>query len=514
MRVRFLIPAVITALLVALGAFPVSAAPQGTLAPAEGEDFTFAYSTSDPHPTNWIGLYRSSGGGPVDEEYVAPSLVWAYAPEAEGTVRLSADALEPGSYTAFFLARDGYEWLAEPVEVRLAAGGPVSFPVAAATLHNARQGQPYEAHLGGLLSGGGPGAEFTKVSGDAWVQVSADGTLSGTPRASADREIPAGVSRPDRSSATVTVEATGEDGSTAQLEVTVPVRRHNQPLVDELGVMSFNTWHGGTQVNGYHDKQVRFLLESGADVVGLQETQGTHAARLADALGWYHWQGSGSLGVISRYPIAEEYGEVNASGGVRIELDGEESQVNLWNVHLGYTPYGPYDFCFDGMDVDRVLEREAQSGRTPQITDTLAAMSDQVDAADEVPVLLVGDFNAPSHLDWTEELREKNCGFADVPWPTSVLPTEAGFTDSYRVAHPDPVSAPGNTWSPLYPFHEGSTGREEPQDRIDFVYHAGDLTVLESHDLVVGDPAPVPRHADNEWTTDHAAVLTFYSLTS
>ena len=137
MRVRFLIPAVITALLVALGAFPVSAAPRGTLAPAEGGDFTFTYSTSDPHPANWIGLYRSSGGGPVDEEYVAPSLLWEYAPEAEGSVRLSADSLEPGSYTAFFLARDGYEWLAEPVEVRLSADGPVSFPVQAATLHNA-----------------------------------------------------------------------------------------------------------------------------------------------------------------------------------------------------------------------------------------------------------------------------------------------------------------------------------------------------------------------------------------
>lgn len=514
MRVRFLIPTVLTALLLALGAFPVSAAPQGTLALADGEEFTFAYSTPAPDPANWIGLYRASGGGPVDEEYVGPSLVWEYAPQAEGTVRLSADSLEPGSYTAFYLARDGYEWLAEPVGAALSAEGPVSFPVGEATLHNARQDQPYEAALGGLVSGGDSETEFAKVTGDDWVQVSPDGTLSGTPRSSADRESPPGAPRPDRSSARVAVEATGSDGSTARLDVTVPVRRHNQPLVDELGVMSLNTWHGGTQINGYHEKQVRFLLESGADVVGLQETQGTHAARLAEALGWYHWQGSDSLGVISRYPIVAEHGEVNASGGVRIALDGEESQINLWNVHLGYTPYGPYDFCFDGMDVEEVLEREAESGRTPQITDTLDAMSGQVDAADEVPVLLVGDFNAPSHLDWTEELREENCGYADVPWPTSVMPTEAGLTDSYRVAHPDPVAAPGDTWSPLYPFHEGSTGREEPQDRIDFVYHAGDLTVLESHDLVVGDPAPAPGHADNEWTTDHAAVLTFYSLPS
>ncbi|GAB3708373.1 endonuclease/exonuclease/phosphatase family protein [Nocardiopsis oceani] len=406
--------------------------------------------------------------------------------------------LTPAAAAALIMTLGACPVSADPGDVDVTSDAGIAFPVDEATLHNAREGEPYEAELSGLVSGGDSGTEFAKVEGDDWVQVSSDGTLSGTPETSAE----------------VTVEATAADGSAASLEVTVPVRDQDQPLVDELGVMSFNTWHGGTQVNDYHEKQVRFLLESDADVVGLQETQGEHTERLAEALGWYHWQGSDSLGVLSRYPIAEEYGEVNASGGVRIELDGEESQVNLWNVHLGYTPYGPYDFCFDGMDVDEVLEREAESGRTPQITDTLEVVSDQVDAADDVPVLLVGDFNAPSHLDWTEELREENCGYADVPWPTSTLPTEEGFTDSYREAHPDPGAEPGNTWSPVYPYHEGSTGPEEPQDRIDFVYHAGDLGVLDSHDLVVGDPAPYPDHEDNEWTTDHAAVLTFYSLPS
>ncbi|WP_017612327.1 endonuclease/exonuclease/phosphatase family protein [Nocardiopsis salina] len=421
--------------------------------------------------------------------------------------------LIPAAVAALFLNVGAHPLSAEPRDTP-APDGPLSFPVDEATLHNARQGQDYGAELGGLLSGGDRETEFSKVDGDDWIQVSPDGALSGTPQDPAEGGPPSEGSGPGGSSAGATVEATAADGSSARLEVDIPVRGHDEPLVEELGVMSFNTWHGGTQVDGHHEKQVRFLLESGADVVGLQETAGEHAERLAEALGWYHWQGSDSLGVISRYPIAEEYGEVNASGGVRIELDGEESQVNLWNVHLGYTPYGPYDFCFDGMDVEEVLDREAESGRTPEITDTLDAMSDQVEQADDVPVLLVGDFNAPSHLDWTEELREENCGYADVPWPTSTLPAEAGFTDSYRVARPDPAEEPGHTWSPLFPYHEGSTGPEEPQDRIDFVYHAGDLTVRDSHDLVVGDPAPSPDHEDNEWTSDHAAVLTTYSLPS
>ncbi|MBB6172718.1 endonuclease/exonuclease/phosphatase family metal-dependent hydrolase [Nocardiopsis mwathae] len=498
--------AVTTVGILALTAAPAAvgtADTQGTLtASAEsvvsGEPIAFDYATSEPHGTDWIGLYSADGGGPVDEEYVAPSLDWRYAPEAEGTLEFSTSSLEPGAYTAFYLARDGYAWLAEPVDFQVRPEGGTSFPVGEATLGNARVGDPYEARLGGLVTPSD--AVFTRVGGDEWIDVAEDGTVSGTPD---------GAARDAR----VTVEAAGPDGSTARLTAVIPVRGSGQPLVDELGALSFNTWHGGTQVEGYHDKQLRFLLESGADIVGLQETQGRHAARLAEALGWYHWQGSGSLGVISRYPIVAEYGEVNASAGVRVALDGEDSQVNVWNVHLGYTPYGPYDACFERMDTDRILRREADSGRTGQITDTLEAMAGQLAAADEVPVLLLGDFNAPSHLDWTEELREKNCGYADVPWPTSVLPAEAGLRDTYRAANPDPVASPGVTWSPVYPFHEGSSGPAEPQDRIDFVYQAGSgLSVRESRDVVVGDPRPVPHHAGNEWTSDHAAVLTRFTV--
>lgn len=120
--------------------------------------------------------------------------------------------------------------------------------------------------------------------------------------------------------------------------------------------------------------------------------------------------------------------------------------------------------------------------------------------------------NAPSHLDWVEGLREQNCGVADFDWPTSVLPTQAGLIDSYRVAHPDPVALKGTTWSPVYPFNGGTTGDPEPQDRIDFVYATQQLEVISSETVVIGDPQPVPNTADNEWTTDHAVVLTRFQL--
>lgn len=465
----------------------------------EGDDLlTFSYSTDAPNSKNWIGVFYSSGGGPVDQTHVEDCPTWEYASEAEGQVKISIDPIKSGQYTVFYLASDGYEWLAEPIDISISIGsGSLSFLVDDVTLGSARQGDAFEARIAGLIKGANQAVEFSKTAGDDWVEVSSNGTVSGTPGSSAEQ-------------GGVTVRATASDGSTVDLSVTIPVRGADSALVDELRVLSYNLWHSGTQVNNYHEKQVRFLAENNVDVAGMQEANDPHTRRIAEGLGYYYWQSAASTGVISRYPIAEEYEELSNSGGVRVALDGDSLQLNLWVVHLGYTPYGPYDFCYDQMSVEEVIEREGESGRTQQMADTLSVMAEQLDAAASVPVVLLGDTNAPSHLDWVEELREKNCGYADVPWPTSKQPIDAGLTDSFREAHPDPASVQGTTWSPLFPFHDGSTGEEEPQDRIDFIYYAGDLSVVESEDLVVGNPQPSPNHENNEWTSDHKALLTVF----
>jgi hypothetical protein len=70
----------------------------------------------------------------------------------------------------------------------------------------------------------------------------------------------------------------------------------------------------------------------------------------------------------------------------------------------------------------------------------------------------------------------------------------------------------GTTWSPIFPLSEGDTGIPEPQDRIDFIYATKQLKVTTSRTTVVGMPQPPPNEADNEWTSDHAAVITFFEL--
>ncbi|KAF6806787.1 endonuclease/exonuclease/phosphatase family [Colletotrichum sojae] len=457
---------------------------------------TFAYSTPGPNDENWVGVYRASHGGPVEEKFVEESLAWNYAAKGNGTVRVEAGTLTPGEYTAFLLARDGYEWLAEPVNVSVAfAEGPVRFLLEQVVVRNVRVGERFEEKVGGFRAGGGKGeGVFSKVEGDEWVDVSREGVVSGTPGVVGNGEVVVEV-------------AVGE--ASARMQVVIPVKPAEGLLVDELRVMSWNLWHGGTQVKGFHEKQLRFLAASGADIVGMQETTGGHATRLGEALGWYSWQGPMSVGAVSRYPIVDAGTAAGERAGwVRVDVGGRE--VVVWIVHLGYDPYGPYDFCFNNMTVEEVMVREGESGRTGQIKEVVSAMGE--DLKGEKPVFLVGDFNAPSHLDWVDGLEEEHCGQGLVRWATSVEPTEVGgMVDSFRTVHPDPKARPGVTWSPVFVENEG---RREPMDRIDFVYFRSGqgVEVLGSEELVVGEPKPIPGHGENEWTSDHKAVLTVFSL--
>jgi hypothetical protein len=79
--------------------------------------------------------------------------------------------------------------------------------------------------------------------------------------------------------------------------------------------------------------------------------------------------------------------------------------------------------------------------------------------ADEVPVILTGDFNAPSHLDWTPEAASSHDGVHGVAWPTSKRVVGDGMKDSFREVNPQPELQGGVTWSPI--FKGGGSSRSD-----------------------------------------------------
>ena len=259
-----------------------------------------------------------------------------------------------------------------------------------------------------------------------------------------------------------------------------------------LKVMTFNIWLGGGLVA--QDKVVEAIEASGADIVGLQEAAG-NSRLIADAMGWY---AEPRMHVISRYPIIQP---PDGDGAYVFVQLAPGQVVAVGNVHLPSDPYGP-DLVLEGEPLDAVLANETDT-RMPSLEPLLPVWQSVVDAG--IPLFVTGDFNAPSHLDWTGDTVDQlpHMKYA-VAWPVSTAMEQAGFTDTFRAANPDPSKDPGRTWTYGYPYPRVDDG--EVIDRIDLVFASEGVEVTASE--VVGETGtPDVDIAIDQYPSDHRAVV-------
>ncbi len=107
-------------------------------------------------------------------------------------------------------------------------------------------------------------------------------------------------------------------------------------------------------------------------------------------------------------------------------------------------------------------------------------------------MIIAGDFNEPSHLDWTARAAAAGRCPTRVLFPVSRRLHKAGLVDTFRAAHRDELKEPGITWPANEP------GYPHRADRIDFVYVSAGCRVLSCD--VVHTPS------------DHSAVLAVIDL--
>ena len=268
-----------------------------------------------------------------------------------------------------------------------------------------------------------------------------------------------------------------------------------------LRVMVFNVEEGAAGVD--FDQTVAAIRLADPDVVALQEAMG-NAARIATALGWEF--ASARTQVIARFPILDP---VDLEPGLVFVEVGPEGAVAIWSVHPPAEPYGP-DLVERGRvaaDID-AMERRI---RLPKVERALA-LSPGLSAAG-MPVFLLGDFNAPSHLDWTDAavgLRPHMRLAMD--WPVSRAIEVAGFRDTWREIHPDPVAEPGLTWWADRPPTGGyEPGPDTPNDRIDYVYAMGPSETTDCQ--IVGEAGRLDVAIGlDPWPSDHRAVVATFDL--
>ena len=66
---------------------------------------------------------------------------------------------------------------------------------------------------------------------------------------------------------------------------------------------------------------------------------------------------------------------------------------------------------------------------------------------DSIPMIMGGDFNVHSHLDWTDATKDMyHHGGAVVEWTVSKEMQNAGFKDNFVEIHPEPEKNIGTTW--------------------------------------------------------------------
>lgn len=289
----------------------------------------------------------------------------------------------------------------------------------------------------------------------------------------------------------------------------------------DLTIMSFNIYGGGANEKKPVDETVAVIKAVNPDIIGVQETRlesdpctadvcpavgESVAAKMAAALGYHYYDQTKqndalwANAILSRYPIGKA---TPNDTGVEIDVDGRK--VHAFNIHLDDSPYQPYQLLGIAYGDSPFLKTADEAVKAAQATrgPGLKLLFDDMAAAGPSDADFVfGDFNEPSHRDWTESAVKAGYQPMVVPFPTVMAIEDKGFVDTFRAVFPDAGAKPGMTWTPT----TDPSAKDDHHDRIDFALaRAKDLQVLSAG--IVGEKAPEADIVVTPWPSDHRATM-------
>ncbi len=272
---------------------------------------------------------------------------------------------------------------------------------------------------------------------------------------------------------------------------------------DQLKVLTFNiAVDGHLGIEGVID----LIKKSDADIVGLQESNQV-TEKIANASGYKFIQKTGHGAILTKLDID---GTTPGGDGI-ITHTAHGHKVAFFDKHLYYAPYQPYQLLGIPYENGALIKTEqeaiseANKARKKDVDDVRKDIDSLKDLG--LPTILVGDFNEPSHLDWTEAAAKAGRHPIKVEWPASKAFADDGFKDSYRETHPDEIANPGYTWTP-------TTKGDDPKDhhdRIDFILYRGKGIKAKEVD-VIGEDKQSADIVVTPYPSDHRAVLGVFEV--
>ncbi|EGT42461.1 hypothetical protein CAEBREN_01371 [Caenorhabditis brenneri] len=253
-------------------------------------------------------------------------------------------------------------------------------------------------------------------------------------------------------------------------------------------MMSYNAWNSGSHVNDGERKILKHIASVNPDVILLQETPADFAKQFVKKLAssWVGVLSDAGRAVLTRHSFVSNT-EFSISGGTGIKIQLLNGNITaVWSMHLSYNFYDPY----------KTLDKRIT--KLERITNV------------EYSFFVGSDFNFPSHLDWTDQTKERDRGYI-VEWLATKLLEQAGFVDTYRKVHPNALTDPGLIHMVSSHEIQYRTRMNEPQDRNDFLFYEGPI-IAEKCETYYGNKNEdlTQNVEDNDYPSDHAAVVADY----
>jgi len=144
----------------------------------------------------------------------------------------------------------------------------------------------------------------------------------------------------------------------------------------------------------------------------------------------------------------------------------------VFGVHFDDWYYQPFQAAFLPYDRDGVFQPNttdpdelvlyANQARGEDVTQIISMIGKYKEL--NFSMILAGDFNEPSHLDWTSKAFDEKLVPVSLKYPSTARLVEAGLRDVFRMMYMNEVDVAGYTWPDKevdYPFR---------RDRIDFMF--------------------------------------------